>query len=416
MIAVLVLLIVVVAFPEAAAAQEWPQWRGPARTGTTTGFKPPSAWPERPKQVWKAQAGAGHASPIVAGGRVYLFSRVGEQEALTAWDLSTGKQLWRQSYDAPYQMNPAATAHGKGPKSTPLHDRGRIFTFGIGGILSAWQATDGRLAWRKDFKKDFPSTSPDFGVAMSPIVAGDALLLHAGGSGNGALMALDPATGNVKWSWKGDGPAYASPVVATIGGTPQVITQSQRNVIGLSSADGRQLWQIPFTTEYAQNAVTPVVLKDVVVYGGINNPTTAVRITQTGGKWASTVVWQNADVPMYMSSPVEAGGYLFGLTNRNRGQFFCLDLNTGKTMWTTRGREGENAALVAAGGFVMALTTEGELVVFRADAKQFDLVKRYTVAESAVWAHPAPVGSGIVVKDADSVAYWVFYLTGSLLP
>ena len=155
-----------------ASAQDWPQWRGPARTGAAVGFTPPAAWPDRPKQIWKVQAGIGHASPIVAAGRVFLFSRTGEQEAVSARDLATGKEIWRAAYDAPYQMNPAATTHGKGPKSTPAHDRGRLFTFGIGGILSAWQAQDGRLLWRRDFKKEFPTTSPDFGVAMSPIVVG----------------------------------------------------------------------------------------------------------------------------------------------------------------------------------------------------------------------------------------------------
>jgi outer membrane protein assembly factor BamB len=109
-----------------------------------------------------------------------------------------------------------------------------------------------------------------------------------------------------------------------------------------------------------------------------------------------------------MSTPVESGGYLFGLTHHRRGQFFCLDLRTGKTMWTTKGREGENAALVTAGGLVMAMTTEGELVVLRSNAKAFEAVKRYTLAESAVWATPALVGGGIVVKDADTLAYWVF--------
>ena len=119
--------------------------------------------------------GSGRRRPRVAhrrSGRVFLFSRMGEQEAVSARDLATGKEIWRAAYDAPYQMNPAATSHGKGPKSTPVHDRGRLFTFGISGILSAWQAQDGRLLWRRDFKKEFPSTSPDFGVAMSPIVVG----------------------------------------------------------------------------------------------------------------------------------------------------------------------------------------------------------------------------------------------------
>ena len=119
---------------------------------------------------------------------------------------------------------------------------------------------------------------------------------------------------------------------------------------------------------------------------------------------------------MYMSSPVESGGYLFGLTQRSRGQFFCLDERTGKTMWTSKGREGENASLMVAGNaggttsgsLVMSMTTEGVLVILRGDGKAFDVLKRYTLAESAVWAHPALVGGGIIVKDVDSLTYWTF--------
>jgi outer membrane protein assembly factor BamB len=188
----------------------------------------------------------------------------------------------------------------------------------------------------------------------------------------------------------------------------QVITQSQRHVIGLSLADGRLLWEIPFTTAYEQNIVTPVVVNDLLVYGGLSKPTTAVRIEQQGGKWVTSQVWENADVPMYMSSPVESDGYLFGLSNRNRGQFFCVDARTGKTMWTTKGREAENASLVTAGQLVMAVTTEGELIVARNSAKEFDVVKRYTVAESPVWAHPAPIGTGVVIKDEKTLTYWGF--------
>ena len=389
-------------------AQDWPQWRGPSRTGAAVGVTLPATWPDRPKQVWKVKAGEGHSSPIVAAGRVFLFSRTGEQEAVSARELATGKEVWHASYDAPYQMNSAATAHGQGPKSTPVYDRGRLYTFGIGGVLSAWQAQDGRLLWRKDFKKDFPTTSPDFGVAMSPLVAGDLLIVHAGGIGNGALLALDVASGATRWSWKGDGPAYASPVLAEFGGTRQVVTQSQRHIVGVSLADGRLLWQIPFVTEYEQNSITPVVVNDLLIYGGLNKPTTAVQITLAQGKWQIAPVWENADLPTYMSTVVESGGYLFGLTHRNRGQFFCLDTRTGKTAWTTKGREGENAALVTAGGLVMALTTEGELVIFRGNPKAFEPVKRYTIAESAVWAHPALVSGGVVVKDADTLGFWMF--------
>jgi outer membrane protein assembly factor BamB len=392
---------------DASRAQDWPQWRGPARSGAVQGFKPPAQWPDRPKPIWKVQIGAGHASPIVVGNRVYLFSRVNEQEILSTREVANGKEIWRQAYDAPYQINPAASAHGKGPKSTPVHDRGRIYTFGIGGIVSAWQAQDGRRVWTRDFKKEFPSTVPEFGVAMSPVVVNDLLIVHVGGAGNGAIMGLEPSSGTTKWTWKGDGPAYASPIVATFGAVPQIITQSQRHLVSLG-LDGRVLWQMPFTTEYDQNSITPIALGDLLVYAGLSKPTTAIRPTVTNGKWQTAQVWQNADIPMYMSTAVESGGYLFGLTHRNRGQFFCVDARSGKMMWTTKGREGENAALLAAGSFILAMTTEAELVVLRNDPKAADVVKRYTIADSPVWAHPVVVGNGILVKDVESLAYWVF--------
>lgn len=401
-------LILTLALTTGAAAADWPQWRGPARTGATTDFTPPADWPARPRLAWKQTVGEGHASPVIAGGRVFVFTRVGDQEVASARDLATGKEIWKQAYAAPYEMNPSATGHGKGPKSTPVLADGRLYTFGISGVLSAWQAQDGRLLWRKDFAKEHKSRLPDFGVAMSPLVAGTTLVVHTGGTGSGALRALDAITGGAKWTWTRDGPAYASPIVADLGGTPQVITMTQKHLVALSLADGRELWQLPFETSYDQNSVTPLVVGDLVVYGGMSKPTAAIRVTSAAGKWNVETVWQIPELPMYMSSPVASGGYLFGLSQRNRGQFFCVDVRSGKIMWTSKGREAENAALVTAGSLVLAATTEGELVVMRNTPGQFDVVKRYTIAESPVWAHPAPAGNGLVVKDVDSLAFWQF--------
>ncbi len=401
-------LVLVLLLTATAAAQDWNQWRGPSRTGVAASFTLPRVWPERPSQKWKVEAGTGHSSPVVSGTRAYLHSRVAEQDVVAAFDVATGKQVWRQTYDAPYTMNPAARGHGKGPKSTPVIDGGRLFTFGISGVLSAWDIKAGQLLWRKDFKKEFPATSPDFGVAMSPIVSDGQLIVHAGGPGKGAILALNPATGDVGWSWNGDAPAYASPVVAAIAGTRQVITQSQSHLVGLSLSGGKLLWQIPFTTSYDQNIVTPVVSKDLVIYSGISQPLAAVRISEKGGKWVAEQTWQNAELPMYMSSPVLHRGYLYGLSQRNRGQFFCVDVASGKATWTTRGREGENAAVIVVGDLLMATTTEGELIVAKADPGAFEPLRRYTIAESPVWAHPVPAGNGVLIKDATHLSYWVF--------
>ena len=389
-------------------AQDWNQWRGPSRTGIAAAFTAPAAWPERPQRAWQVKVGAGHSSPVVSGGRVYQFARLGEQEVVTAIDLASGKQVWQQQYEALYQMNPAAQGHGKGPKSTPAAAGARLFTFGINGTLSAFDAASGKVLWRRQYAKEFDASSPDFGVAMSPMVESGLLVVHVGGNTSGALVALDAATGTEKWSWKGDGPAYASPVVATFGKTRHVITQSRSHVVGIRAADGSLLWRIPLTTAYDQNIVTPLVVDDLLVYSGIDKPLTAVRIAEAAGKWTPEPVWQNADLPMYMSSPVHAGGYLFGLTHRNRGQFFAVDLKTGKTMWTTRGREGDNAALVVAGDLLLATTTEGELVIARQDPAKFDAIRRYTVAGSPIWAHPVPAGRGVLIKDAETLALWTF--------
>ena len=400
-------LVVGLAVTAFTQAPDWNQWRGAKRDGSVT-FRVPPQWPEKPKEVWKQTAGIGHSSPVVSAGRIYLLSRIGEQEALTSFDALTGKQLWRQTYDAPYQMNPAATSHGKGPKSTPIIDRGRVYTLGISGILSAFDAATGKPSWRHDFKKEFPATSPDFGTSMSPIVDGELLIAHVGGIGNGAIVGFDRTTGTQKWSWKGDGPAYSSPVVATFGGTRHLITQTQSNLVGLSPADGRLLWKIPFTTEFEQNIITPVVSDGLLIYGGLSKPTTAVRLVQEGGAWKTQQVWENADLPMYMSSPVVAGGVLYGLTHRNRGQFFAVDVKTGKTVWISTPRQAENAALTVAGPVVIATTTEGELVILRQGRTAFDLAKKYTVGGSPIWAHPAFTSNGIVIKDGETLSLWSF--------
>jgi outer membrane protein assembly factor BamB len=301
-------------------------------------------------------------------------------------------------------VNPVAAAHGPGPKATPTIAGSRVFTFGIGGVLSAFDLASGRLLWRTPP----PQTLPLYGTAMSPLVDGDLVIAHVGGHNDGALTAFDVAKGAVRWRWTGDGPGYGSPVVASIGGTRQLVAITQKQLVGLNLVDGSLLWQLPFTTAFDQNSVTPLVRGDVVVYSGLNKPTAAVRIDRQGASWAAVPVWTNDQLPMYMSSPVRIGDTLFGLTHRNRGQLFALDLASGKTLWTTTGREGENASVFGNPSWLLVSTTNGDLAIAKPDPAAFTEVRRYKIAESPVWAHPALAGRSIVVKDADTLICWRF--------
>lgn len=397
-------VLVVLTF-NAALLADWSQWRGPARDGVASGFTAPATWPAQLTKKWQATVGVGHASPVIEGNRVVVHSRQANREVVTAFDLASGKQLWQDGVDAPYTMNPAATGHGPGPKATPLIANGRVFTFGVSGIFSAHDAATGKLLWRK------PATTPvqEYGTASSPVMDGATVIAFLGGNDAGALTAMDAATGTVKWRWTGDGPGYASPIVATIAGTRQVITQSQNKLIGVAAADGKLLWEAPLKTPYGQNSVTPLVVNDVVISAGLDTPTVAYAISGGAGKaWTATPRWRNEQVTMYMSSPAASGSTIFGLSNKNRGQFFAIDAASGKTLWQGKGREAENASIVRAGNYLLMSTTNSELIVARTNPAAFEEVKRYTIADSATWAHPAFAGRTIVVKDVDKLIVWSF--------
>jgi outer membrane protein assembly factor BamB len=230
--------------------------------------------------------------------------------------------------------------------------------------------------------------------------------VHVGGHDKGALTAFDANTGEVKWSWSGDGPSYASPLAADVDGVRQVITLTQDNVVGVSAADGRLLWRRPFTTEYTQNIINPLLVGNTLIIAGYQKPTAALRLVRKGDQWTTENVWENVAISLYMANGVLVGDTLFGLSHRSSGQYFLLDVKSGKTIWTGMPRQAENAAIVRAGNVVFSLEDDAELMVGRVSAAGVQELKRYTVASSATWAQPVISGNRILVKDVSSLALW----------
>src|SRR6185503_19148076 len=176
--------------------------------------------------------GEGYATPILAGERIFAMTRRDNDEVVTAMDAATGKIVWQTRYAAPHRFASGAEGHGHGPKSTPLHYDGKVFTLGITGIVSSFNAADGKLLWQKPA----PAVETLYNnSAMSPIADRGAVIFHVGGHNDGALTAFDANTGNVKWRWTGDGPSYASPIVATFNGARQIIAVTQRFIVGVAA-------------------------------------------------------------------------------------------------------------------------------------------------------------------------------------
>ena len=405
--AALIALIVVAGLTSVVGGQnlspDWPQWRGPSRDGSLAGFAEPKVWPERLTQRWKLEVGTGYATPIVVGNRVYAFSRQQEKEVMRSVDADTGKVVWENSYPATFTMNPATARHGPGPKSTPTYADGRLFTLGISGIFTAFDAATGKVLWQKPA----PPVEPMFHTAQSALVDRSVVILHVGGHKQGALTAFDPATGAVKWSWDGDGPAYGSPIVAEISGTRQVIVFSQDNLVGVDAASGRLLWRTPFTARSITNSITPLVYGgNTVIVSGQGKPLTAYTIAKRNDQWAADMAWENPQLSLSFSNAVLVGDALFSMSAMNSGQFFWADAKTGKTLWTSSPRQAGNAAIVRAGNLLFVLKDDAELMVARSSPGGFEAMKTYTVADSATWPAPAISGNRIFVKDVSTIALW----------
>jgi outer membrane protein assembly factor BamB len=397
-----------------SASAQWPQWRGPSRNGTVAAASTPK-WPASPqgwKRAWRVDVGEGYSSPVVSGGRVFVHSRRDPEEIVTAIDLATGKVAWQQKYATPFNKNQYATNMAKGPHATPLVVGDIVVTFGGVGIVSAWNAQTGALAWRKDYSASVDLSKLFTGTAASPLSEGGSVIVQVGSDIHGGrIIALDPKTGAERWTWKGKGPGYASPVAYTIGASRQIVTMTNGSIEGLDAKTGAALWSAPFPDEWHENIMTPIWTGTHLIVSGIRAGTRAYTLRpfdgaqgkQRAGQWQAAEAWKNADVAWYMSTPVLAEGVLYGLSVKKKGQIVAVDAATGALKWSTDGRAADHASILLTPAHVLILTTGGELVLAKRSPAKYEEERRYKVADSATWAVPALLPDGLIVRDASGV-------------
>jgi len=394
MVTVLILVSVTSAF-----AQDWPQWRGPNRDGKATGFTAPQTWPKELTQNWKVTVGTGDATPALVGDKLYVFARQGDDEVTLCLDAASGKELWQNKYATKAVAGPAS--RHPGPRSSPTVAEGKVVTLGVNGVLSCLDAATGKELWRKD---EFPDVVPQFFTAMSPIIESGMCIAHLGGKGNGAIIAFDLATGEQKWKWAGDAPAYASPVLMTVDGTKQIVQQTEKTLVGVALADGKLLWQIANPAQGRfYNSATPIVDGQTVIYTGQGQGTKAVKIEKQDAGFAAKELWSNTELGTGFNTPVLKDGFLYGLSDR--GSFFCLNAQTGQTAWTDSATRKENfGAIVDAGSVIFGLPSDSQLVVFKPSEKEYSEVARFKVADTPTYAHPVISGNRVFVRDQENVA------------
>jgi RNA polymerase sigma factor (sigma-70 family) len=385
---------------EAIAPGDWPQWRGPNRDGIVRGVAVPEKWPKELSEEWRVPVGEGVASPVVSGGRVFVFTRENDTESVRCLDLAGGKQIWRsEPYAAPYSQRPEERNFSKGPRSTPAVADGRIYALGMSGALSCLDAGTGALLWRRDCTPSRASPDPAYG-GSSPLVANSLCIVHAGDGKTGGLTAFDALTGDVRWVCAdGYSPMSGSPILVDLAGECQVVTYCASNAAGVSAASGRKLWSMG-SGGVGQPHTTPVRYRDLVVLNDILQPLRALRCEKTDHGIAAKEVWKAKSLPVACCSPVIVGDLVFGMSSRKEGCYFCLDATSGATLWESEGRQGAHGSLLSVGNVLLFLNETGRLIVVRPSTTAFEPIGEYQVSDTDTYAHPVFLGDRILIKDA----------------
>lgn len=380
-------------------ALDWSQWRGPGRDGVVQGVKVPERWPAALQAEWAVAVGPGVASPVVAGGKIFVFTRQQEDELVLCLDLARGQELWRsQPCQAPYKPSSEERNFSIGPRSTPALALGRIYTLGMGRSLSCLDETTGRLLWRRDCKSSVPAAHNYGGT--SPLVVDGLCIVHGGDGKTGGLTAFDARTGEPRWCFAdGYEPMSGSPMLVDLAGQRQLVTYAASQPAGVALATGQKLWGVG-AGAVGPPHTTPVQYQDLVILNDVIQPPRALRLDNRQGTIVAQEVWKAKTGPIACCSPVIVGDLLFGMSSRKNGCFFCLDARTGALLWETEGRDGDHASIVSAGSVLLILTDKGRLIVVKPSAAAFEPIAEYHVSDTDTYAHPIFLGERILVRDA----------------
>lgn len=371
-------------------AEDWPQFLGPRRDGTSTQMIRPELWPEGgPKPLWKIPVGHGFSSPIASKGRVFLHHRKNGKEVVECWDAASGRSLWSQGVEATYRDD---FGFDDGPRATPAILDNDLATMGADGEIRMLAAEDGKLRWRLDAKQTFAAQKGFFGFASSPVFAGSTVIYSIGGTPGAGLVALNRKDGSVAWKADIGEAGYASPVVYDWEGQTRLACFNRSGLHLIHSSSGQVLASFPWRSRNpaSVNAATPLVSGRNLFVTSSYDTGAAWLDWGGGGKSAPKVVWSGDEsLSAHYATPVVSQGDLYGFHGRQESgaSLRCVDARTGKVRWEEE-RFG-SGTLVQTASHLMILHERGELVVAPLSRSSFKPIRRFQILGSGVRASMA---------------------------
>jgi outer membrane protein assembly factor BamB len=379
-----------------AGLGDYPQFLGPHRDATLPDAVLDRHWSARPpREVWRRPIGEGWSAFAVAGGRAVTQEQDGDEELVVAYELATGRVLWRHADRARYD-NPVA---GVGPRATPTISDGRVFTLGARGRLNALDVGTGTLLWTHDLETELGSPTPEWGRPGSPLVVDGTVVVPVGGEPGHNLVAFDIATGEVAWRAGSDWPSYSSPTLLTLGGRRQIVHLGQGSVSGHAAGTGRVLWSFPWPAAQP-NVAVPVSVdgardgERLLVSSGYGVGAKLLRIVPVGDGFEPRLVWESPRLKAKFTNVVVHEGFVYGLDD---GVLVCLDPETGERRWKS-GRYGHGQVILA-GDLLLVQSEHGEIALVEARPDTRRELGRFRAFDGKTWNPPALAGRYLVLRN-----------------
>lgn len=384
-------LILIFAFT--AIAADWPQWRGPERTGISTETGLLTSWPPGgPKVVWKTSGlGVGYSSFAIVNGRMYTQGQRGKQEFVLALDVNNGAKIWETVTSRNFEND-----RGSGPRGTPTFDNGKLYAMTGEGTVVCIDAATGKILWQVDSVQKFGGNVPQWGYSESPLIDGDRVIVMPGGRG-ASVVSLDKKTGEVQWKSGNDHAGYSSAIVADVNGAKQVIVLSGQSASGLQESTGELLWRYGKVANNVANIATPIYQDGTVFLSSAYD--TGCALLKLNPKGMQEVYF-NRDMMNHYSSSVLVDGTLYGYSN---AFLSAMDFKTGKLLWKNRS-VGKGSVLYA-DKRLYALGEDGGVGLIEASPTAYKEVSRFEYQKGSLpsWS-PLVIADGrMYLRDQDNL-------------
>ncbi len=379
-------------------AAYWADFRGPNRDGRYDETPILTQWPAAGlERLWKQPIGGGYGSFVVADGQAFTIEQRRDKELVAAYDLRTGRELWTDSWPGLFQE----FMGGDGPRSTPTWHDGRLYALGALGEFRCLDAATGRRLWSRNILKDNEAQNTPWGMAASPLVVDDKVIVLPGGPSGNSVVAYEKVTGKKIWGSLDDKQAYTSPMLVTLAGKRQLLVVSAKRAMGLTVEDGALLWEFPWTTAYDVNAAQPIIVgpNRLFISAGYDHGAALVEVTVLGDGYTARPVWENKRMKNKFSSSVLHEGHIYGF---DESILACVNAETGELKWKG-GRYGYGQLLLASGHLVVS-TEAGDVVLVKATPERHEELGRFSAIEGKTWNVPAIADGNLLVRNATEMA------------